>query len=252
MPQYINRLQRSILCNIFCLVVYHSIYGQYASGADIIKQMHRRYENKWYERFTFKQRAIFYEQNKPVKTQIWHEAIHSPGRLIIKYDSLNSANGLLFNRDSVFIFKDSLPMSAKPYIHEVMLAGFDVYFLRPEETIERLEKSGVDLRRIHSRIWKGRPTWIIGALSGDSVSNQFWVDAGELYLVKLVKQKQKEGIEVIELEKYKKINGYKVATQLSFYRNNQLYLKEEYFDIQFPKQFVEGLFEPQNFYNAKW
>jgi hypothetical protein len=233
----------------------YSIYGQYASGADIIKQMHRRYENKWYERFTFKQRAVFYNQNKPVKTQIWYEAAHMPGRLIIKYDSLSSANGLLFNRDSVFIFKDSLSMTAKPYIHEVLLVGFDVYFLSPEETIERLQKSGFDLRKIHSRIWKGRPTWIIGALSGDSVSNQFWVDAGELYLVKLVKQKQiegKNGIELIELEKYKKINGHKVATQLSFYRNNQLYLKEEYFDIQFPKQFTEGLFEPQYFDKAKW
>jgi hypothetical protein len=149
-------------------------------GEALIRRMRERYDGKWYRTLTFVQKTTL--PNGEVET--WHEALSAPGLLRIDIAPLDSMHTLIFRDDSLYVFKAGHLTESRDLIHPLLVLGFDVYVQPESVTIGKLRGLGYDLSRLHETTWQGRPTWVAGALPGDSTSRQFWIDKERLYFVR--------------------------------------------------------------------
>jgi hypothetical protein len=186
-----------------------------------------------------------------VKREKWYEALSFPGKLVIKFNDMNSDDGVIFSDRKVTGIKDGKVQEPKPFIHDLLLAGFDVYFLKPAETSYLLDSLGYNMKVLHEDVFDGRKVYVVGAEKGDEQSNQFWVDAERLYLHRIIYKKGKSVQDVI-FGDYVMMNKYWVSTSVIFKRDGKLEAVEKYYDIKFPKTLDEGIFEASKFLDARW
>jgi hypothetical protein len=223
----------------------------FKTGNDVITAMHKAYAgDKWYKYFTFSQESHFYKDGKEEKMEVWHEAATFPGKLLIKFKTKDSKNGVLFANHMVYGFAEGKEMVARPGIHDLLIAAFDVYFLKPEVTAHLFDSLGYDLTKTREDIFNGRKVYVVGADKNDSTSNQFWIDAERMYLHRII-YKQGKGVNNCVFSNYQKIKGYWVAKTVSFKQDGVLAMIENYFDIKFPKELSGDLFDPKKFNEVK-
>jgi hypothetical protein len=140
------------------------------TGIDAIYEVWKAYRSKdpklpgkWYRDFTFSQETNFIKEGKIEKTEIWHEASSSPGKLLIKFKTKDSKDGVLFTNGKAHIFKEGSEPAVKEMMHELTLTAFDVYFLEPRVTVRILDSLKYDLSKCREDIFEGRRSIVIGA-----------------------------------------------------------------------------------------
>ena len=222
------------------------------SGAELVKAMHSRWSKKWYPKFAFDQRAIYYDGDKVTKEEVWQEVYSEPGFLSIRFNGFESGNGVIFREDSLYTFKDNQLQGRNFQIHPLLLLCFDVYFLQPEKSIDKLQKIGFDLTKKTEAKWHGRDAYVIGTTdAADNTSPQFWVDKERLYVVRVLTNPKGTPRDV-EINNYQKLQGKWVATEIIFKTDGKTTLREEYFNMRFPKAMKKAWYDPAQFANTKW
>lgn len=220
------------------------------SGKDVIHAMHKMYHGKWYTFFTFTQDAFFYKDGKEQKKEVWHEAASFPGKLVIKYDSMKSGNGVVFANHTVTGVKNGIAKTPRAFIHDLLLVGFDVYFLQPELSCKILDSLGYDLNKVREDVFDGRAVYVIGADKGNDTIPQFWIDKERLYMHRIIYKKGNQ-MDVV-FRDYVKMESNWVAKEVLFKSNGELQMVEKYYNIRFPKNLNEELFDPKKFIEANW
>jgi hypothetical protein len=223
------------------------------NGNDVISTMFKKYDSgkKWYKHFSFTQDAIFYRNDSVIKTEVWHEIGSFPGYLAIKYDKKDSKDGVIFAVNKVYGIKDGVAKEPRAFIHDLILVGFDVYFLKPERTCHLLDSMGYNLKEIHEDVFEGRKVYVIGAQPGDEKTPQFWIDAERLYMSRII-YKKKDHVTDCVFADYEKVNGNWVAKKVIFKGDGKLQLIEKYYDLKFPKELNPDIFDPAKFAQTKW
>lgn len=221
-------------------------------GYDVIAAMRNHYAGgRWYKNLTFIQDAIFYKEGKVEKTEQWHEALSAPGKLCIKFNGLDSKNGVVFADGKMFSVKEGTLVTQRPFVHDILLTSFDVYFLKVYETTHLLDSMGYNCKVFHQDEFNGRKVFVVGAKKGDESSPQIWIDAENWYVHRLI-YKQKDKTYEVVLGDYSMIENNHVAKTVTFKINGQLSMVEKYHDIKFPKELKEEIFDPLKFTDAKW
>ncbi len=222
---------------------------KFKNGNELIKAMHNTYKGKWYKHFTFSQKMEHYRNDSIIKKEVWHEASTLPGNLIIKFDTKNSGNGIIFSNHKVYGLKDGKTTFSSPMVHDLLLVGLDVYFLKPEQTCKILDSIGYNLNKIREDVFEGRKVYVVGADKDDEQTPQFWIDAERLYMHRII-YKKKENVQDVVFGDYTKMNNYWVAKTIYFKMNGKLGLIEKYYDIKFPKTIDSKIYLPENFGNT--
>lgn len=225
-----------------------------ASGEALVKKMHEEYNDSWYDYLTFEQETIFYKAGEVERSQTWYEALAAPGRLVIKFDSLDSGNGVIFRQDTQYVFQQNKLVQQAPRIHDLLVLGFDVYKQDPAETVRKLEARGYDLGKIYESEWQGRPAYVVGAAGADdSTSNQFWIDKERLYFVRLLRANAQTGsVDETLFNNYEQAGGGWVAPEVLFYRDGELMLRERYSNIKVRDTMKASIFDLRDFEGASW
>jgi hypothetical protein len=68
------------------------------------------------------------------------------------------------------------------------LLAFDVFAESIDTTIMWLDSAQVRFGIARLEEWNGRRAWVVGALAGDDTSAQFWVDARDWRLVRVIQR----------------------------------------------------------------
>jgi len=221
-------------------------------GSDVIEAMHETYADSWYEYLTFEQKTTFYQNGEESQVQIWHEALHLPGRLHIKFGDPAEGNGMLFSADSHFVFQNHQLVNRQAFAHPLLILGFDVYRQSPETTIQQLENQDIDLSVMHEMSWQGRPVYVVGARHGDTASNQFWVDKERLVFVRLLGAGPSGAVQDTRFNEYERLGGGWIAPIVEFRTNGVMTMHEAYSDIETPDNLEDALFEPETFLSTNW
>jgi hypothetical protein len=218
----------------------------YHSGRDIINAMHEKYSGKWYSHFTFSQNMEFFRNDTIIKKDVWHEAASLPGNLLIKFETKDSGNGMIFSNHKVTSFRNGKASDPAPMIHDLLLVGLDVYFLNPEYTCKLLDSLGYDLNIIRKDTFAGREVYVVGAQKDDHKSRQFWIDAERFYMHKII-YKQGTKINEVIFTDYYPVKKAWFSPTIIFISNGKLNLIERYYDVKFPRKMDESLFDPAKF-----
>ncbi|MGE0089206.1 MAG: hypothetical protein AB7S50_06995 [Bacteroidales bacterium] len=244
-------MRRSSIFLVFLSILIISCQKEAKTGFDVIEIMKAKYNNTFYNHFTFAQHVNKYQNDSVIGKEIWYEAYSFPNKLILKLDGFDTGNGVIFRNDSIYLFKDSLQVTSYKRIHDLIVLGLDIYELPAEEIYSKIKEIGYDLNKICSATIDGRPMYCIGVEDEKEAANKFYIDKEYLYFVKNTKY-QKEDINETVFSNYQTIDGKVVATKILFYKNGDLIMDEEYFDIKFPENLDLSIFEPSNFVNASW
>jgi hypothetical protein len=212
--------------------------------------MRNRYAGKWYRTLTFTQKTTLPDG----KVETWYEALELPGKLRIDIAPLDSGKTLLFRNDSLYVFDQKALKASQPLVHPLMVLGFDVYAAPVEETAEKLRRLKFDLSKLHQTSWRGRATYVVGAMPGDTTSPQFWIDAERLYFVRSLEPSKKDPAVISEtiFDKYVPLAGGWVETEVLFLANGKQLVKEEYSDPKANVKLDPAIFDPSAWNAPGW
>lgn len=220
------------------------------NGEELISLMRDRYAGKWYKTLTFVQKTTFPDG----RVETWYEALELPGKLRIDVAPLDSGKTLLFRNDSLYVFEQKTLKASQPFVHPLMVLGFDVYVAPVKETVRKLQGLKFDLSKLHETTWQGRPTYVVGAEAGDTTSPQFWIDAERLYFVRSFEPSKKDPsiINETRFDKYIPLAGGWLEMEVLFLANGKQHVKEEYTDPKANPKLDRGLFDPGSWKPAGW
>jgi len=223
-----------------------------AQKGSIIEQMYRHWAGKWGRNMQFEQHVYLYKNDSLIRQEIWQELLSSPKNLHIRFNGFETGNGALFRNDSTYYFTNNQITRKEARIHHLLLLGFDVYFLSPAYTEKQLKSLGFNLELSYEKDVKGRKIVVVGTdKPDDEKTTQFWVDKEQMYLTRVITNTNGT-VSDIEMEGYKMIDSYPVATEITFKRNGKVFMVEKYFNISFPKKVDAKNFETNMLKDAKW
>mgnify|MGYP003133206509 CR=1 FL=1 len=244
----LKKLTLSVILTLFALPT-----EQNGVGLSLLEKMYARYQGKWYKNLTFDQQTIRYDEDGNVVSEnIWYEAIQMPDKLAIKFDEMDKGNGMIFRNDSIYQLKEGVVSASRIMYHPLLILGFSVYDQPAVKTARALTILGFDLEKAYQRDYNGKKVYVVGALEGDESSNQFWIDKETLLFVRMTQNFGNGRNQDVHFDKYEKVDGGWVATEIKFYTDNKLRLLETYSNIKSPKSLSPEIFEPNSFEGAKW
>ena len=220
----------------------------------LIAAMQKKYAKSWYRTATFVQKTTNIDKDGNRKVETWFEAMALPGSLRIDFTPVKDGNGILFTNSQIYIFKNGKVDSNRPYVHPLMVLGFDVYGMPQSDAIEKLKGLKFDLSIFREDTWQGRPVYVVGAKAGDAHSAQFWIDQKNLYFVRMIRPAGKDGAQTQETQfnKYVKLGGGWMSPEVVFLVDNKVATIEEYSDLRANVNLPDKLFDPQAFATVHW
>src|SRR2546423_15305610 len=148
--------------------------GDIKSGDELVTAMHKKYDGKWYRTLTFKQITSNYNPDGTSKVSTWYEALDAPGKLRIDFEPLDKHEGILFADGKIYVYSEGkLARPGRPFVHPLLVLGFDVYMQPIETTIAQIKGMGIDMSVIHQEKWQGKTVYVVGAKQGDLTTPQF-------------------------------------------------------------------------------
>jgi outer membrane lipoprotein-sorting protein len=220
----------------------------------LVAAMQKKYAKSWYKTATFVQKTTNIDKDGNKKVETWYEALSVPGSLRIDFTPTKEGNGILFTNNQIYVFKSGKVDTNRPYVHPLMVLGFDIYRLPQSEVIEKLKGLKFDLSILREDTWQGRPVYVIGAKAGDLHSAQFWIDKKNLYFVRMIRPAGKDGAQTQETQfnKYQKLGGGWMSPEVIFSVDGKVVTTEEYFDLRADVPLPDKLFDPQSFATVHW
>jgi len=239
------------LCLI--LVIAPATYAaKIKTTEDLVQAMQKKYAKAWYKTATFVQKTTEIDKDGTKKVEIWYEALSVPGSLRIDFTPVKDGNGILFTENKIHVFKSG-QADSRPYVHPLMILGFDIYRMSQADALEKLKGLKFDLSILHEDTWQGRPVYVVGAKQGDLHSLQFWIDQKNLYFVRMIRPAGKDGAQTQETQfnKYVKLGGGWMA-EVIFMIDGKTVTTEEYSELRADVALDSKLFDPQYFSSVHW
>jgi outer membrane lipoprotein-sorting protein len=226
-----------------------SVFGSHIkSGEDLIAAMNKKYQSKWYKTLTFVQKTITHKEDGTNDAAIWHEALNAPGQLRIDILPLEKGDGILFTGETLYQIKEGKVAGKRPFVHPLLVLGFDVYMQPVAKTLEQMKGLNLDMTVVHEEKWQGKTVYVVGAKQGDLTSPQLWVEKKNLLFVRLieVRGKEKKTINETQFNDYRKMKGGGwVSAEVLFFTNGKKTVTEEYSDIQTGMKLDADLWNPE-------
>lgn len=232
-----------------------SILAQAApkTGAQVLQRMHDAYAGKWYHTLTFRQKTTAYRNGQPTVSQ-WYESLrHTPAtgtQLRIDMGDLAAGNGVLYTADSSWVVRAGKLASARASGNEFLPMIEGVYVQPVEQTMREIAHVGIDMSKVSSGTYDGRPVWVVGATSpADATSPQFWVDKDRNVVVRMIMGVAGRPMDV-HLDKYERAGNGWLATKIEMYQGGAPLQMEEYSDWKTGIPLAPALFDPATWLTA--
>lgn len=239
------------------LAVTPTAYAGHAKirdGKDVLRAMHDRYQHDWYETLTFEQTSTTHNPDGTNKSETWHEAALLPGKLRIDIGDPSQGNGALVADGTLTRFRDGKVASSRPFVHMLLVLGFDVYRQPAQRTIEQVMGQGYDLGKLREDTWEGASVYVVGADAGDSKTKQFWIDKKRLLFVRIIEPDQSDSSKTddIRFMDYRRLSPGWVAARVELYVDGKNTFSEHYADIRLNPKLDPAIFDPRQFTKMHW
>jgi outer membrane lipoprotein-sorting protein len=231
---------------LLLLLAVPALASDIKTGEDVVAAMYKKYAGKWYKTLTFVQKTITHKPDGTSTSEIWYEAMTVPGKLRIDFADSKTGDGILFADGKLVSFKDGKAGPARPFVHPLLVLGFDVYGQPATTTIAQVKGLGIDMSVVHEEQWQGETVYVVGAKQGDLNTPQFWVTKKDMLFVRLIQLggREKKNVNETQFNKYVKAKGGWVAAEVKFFTDGKLTTSEEYTDIQAGMSLDADLWNP--------
>lgn len=218
-------------------------------GETVVHAAYNRYAGKWFKSALFVQRTTL-----EGRTETWYVSLQPPGLTRIDVAPAVTGRALLYRHDSLYEFGKGRLRFGGPGGQPLFALLHDLHTDRPEKTIAMLKRYAFDLRKTHERTWDGERVIVVGALAGDTVSNQFWLEKKRMILVRLLEKNGADPNRPLDA----RITGYEKAGAGWLERSVRMYLGgvlstvEDYTSVKIDLPLETGLFQPIPYHLPQW
>jgi hypothetical protein len=227
-----------------------AVVAKISSGSALVRAMHDRYADNYLKTMSFLQNNTAYTASGEERKSQWYEHLEVPGKLRIAFLPATQRSGLVQIGDRVATFDNGIRVDFRPSVNPLLLLTADVFAAPPAAIMRGLDTLNVDTDVVRTDEWEGRPVYVVGAKAGDTTSNQMWVDAERMLLVRFIQQQktpQRTIVSDIRVKNYKEIEGYQIPTEFLVLRNGRPVWREQYADVRINQVFPAGTFD-----QARW
>lgn len=201
------------------------------NGAELLERMRAAYANTWYHTLTFTQKTTQFRDTARI-VSTWYESLAHTGegvKLRIDVGDPADGNGILYTADSSWRLRKGVLAMARADGNEFLPLIEGVYVQPVARTMAELAHTNVDMNKIGSGTWEGRPNWIIGTTSAaDSTVPQIWVDKERNVVTHVVLRQSETSVMTIALDDYKPAGKGWLATKVVMAVNGKPVQQEEY------------------------
>lgn len=246
-------MQRLIL--ILALLTLDVVQAQtIRNGEDLLRAMHDRYKDSWYQTVTFTQKSTTYKPDGTSTAETWYEAALLPGKLRIDIGPATDGKGYVFSDGSVTVIKENKVVANVKDINMLLVLGFDVYRQDPEATINVVKGEGFDLSKLREDSWEGKPAYVVGAEKDDLKSRQFWIAKDTLLFLREIEpaRDNPSKLDDIRFIHYQPLAGAWIAAGVEVYSDGKKVFSEDYSDIQANVKLEPAVFDPEKFSTTHW
>jgi hypothetical protein len=220
-------------------------------GEAVVRSAVAMYAGKWYKAAQWVQRT---SQQGAMREETWYTSLQPPG--FLRYDVAPATTGraLIYRNDSLYQFGKGQLRGRAPDVQPLFVLLHDLHSAKPEKTIAMLKKYRFDLSRTHERTWDGARVIVVGALAGDSTSNQFWLDKKKMVLVRLIERNGSDPRRPLDarISGYEKAAGGWLERTVAIFLGRDLTTLQEYTDVTIDPKIEPGLFEPLPYHLPQW
>jgi hypothetical protein len=208
------------------------------NGEDLLRTMHDRYKDSWYQTVTFTQKSTTYKPDGTSSAETWYEAALLPGKLRIDIGAATDGKGYIFSNGNVSVIKENKVVASEKSINMLLVLGFDVYRQDPETTINIVKGEGYDL----------------GAEKGDLKSKQFWVAKDTLLFLREIEPARVNPTKLDDIRfiHYQPLAGAWIAAGVEVYSDGKKVFSEDYSDIHANVKLDPAAFDPEKFSTTHW
>ena len=217
------------------------------SATELVERMHAAYAGRWFRTLVFVQRTHFPNADGTVREETWLEALAAPSRLRIDIAPLDSGRGMLFTADSTYRMQGGRVARAVARPNPFLPFVAAPYTQPPAVTLAQIAREGYDTTRMYASEWRGRPAYVVGALAGDSLTPQFWVDRDRLVVVRMRLPSATGSRPDIHLDGWQQFGASWIATDIDIVVDGRSVQRETYSDVQ-----VDVALDPALFDTAQW
>lgn len=223
------------------------------STKDLIVHIKEKHTEGHLEAFTFIQETIrFDKEGSPIDTTTWYEAIRYPKDFRIDFGDPKKGNANINRNDSIYVYRGNKLVHQGPEIQEFLILEGGLLHYTVEETLNRLERLGIDTKIFTKSTFNHRPIYIIGAAEKELSKPQIWLDAKELYAVKRYSKGKRGELYEVRYDDYKNIDGHFIETWIEFWADGKLIQTERYNDIDTNPKLRDEVFDPKAFGQSYW
>src|SRR5437868_8659948 len=122
-----NGSMKTLISLLLTLALAGVAFGGIKSGEELLTKMHDKYAGKWYKTLTFVQKTINFKPDGTSTSEMWTEAMTVPGSLRIDFVDSKTGDGILFTDGKIFVYRDGKPATGRPFVHPLLIVGFDLY-----------------------------------------------------------------------------------------------------------------------------
>ena len=223
-------------------------------GGSLLRAMHDRYKDSWYQTVTFTQKSTTYKPDGTSSAETWYEALSVPGKLRIDIGAAADGNGRVFvDGEMTSIQAHKVTLQTK-VVNILLVLGFDVYGQDPAITEKVVKDEGFDLSKLHEDSWEGKPAYVVGADKGDLKSKQFWIAKDTLLFLRVVEPSRADATKLndIRFTNYRRLAGAWIAAGVEVYSDGKKVFTEDYTDIQANVKLDPSVWDAKKFDSTHW
>lgn len=214
------------------------------TGVDVLKKMYLTYKNAPCQRYVFSQKNKHYKNDSVVGMSEWFESIEFPDKFRIDFGNKTDGNFVIFRNDSVFRYKAAELKKATPDTNTLLLLLGGMYYRDLKDVLLRLQHAKYNTTIVTKQKFRKQKVYVVGALAGDTLSNQLWIDKKNLRVVRIIEKMDDKHTMDMTFDAFEKhCKGY-IESAVTFKNNGKVEQVETYFDIKTVDTFDVHVFYP--------
>jgi len=218
---------------------------KFNTGKDVIDFMYQKYKQGPCKLYTFSQKNNHFRNDSIVGTSEWHEYIEFPDKFRIDFGEKTEGNFIIFKNDSSYNYKNNELKTIRSNTNTLLLLLGGMYYRELADVDTRLKMEGYNTQILSTQKLNKQPVYVIGALHGDTLSNQIWVSKKNWRVLRIIEKIDETSTMDMTFDAFQKsCNGY-IETKVTFKRNGKIEQVEEYYDIIAHDIFSADVFYPK-------
>ncbi|MBP8033650.1 MAG: hypothetical protein KAZ71_03570 [Bacteroidia bacterium] len=219
--------------------------SKFTTGKDVIDFMYQKHKQGPCKTYTFSQKNTHYRNDSVIGNSEWHEYIEFPDKFRIDFGKTEDGNFVIFKNDSAYRYKNNQLKKVSENSNILLLLLGGMYYRDLSDIINRLEKEHYNTKIVSEQKWNKQQMFVIGAIKGDSLSNQIWVEKKNWRVVRIIERMDAENIMDMTFDAFQKnCKGY-IETKVTFKRNGKIEQVEEYYNITPTDKMPTEIFNPK-------